>query len=257
MTTTFPPPPREPLASADEETVRLEADLFRRRRRVGRWQRIRPWVVAVLVLAMVAGGVWLVWFSPYLRAERVQVSGTHVLNRAQVERRAAVPQVPLIRADIDAIGKRVAALAPVKSVEVSRSWPHTVKISIVERTAVAVIAAGTGFDGMDETGLKFRTYTTRPARLPLVTATVGADREARKEAAHVVGSLSADLLARVESVEVTSIDGITLAMRNGKRVVWGSAKESALKAEVLAILVKQPGVSVIDVSVPGRPTTRG
>jgi hypothetical protein len=45
-------------------------------------------------------------------------------------------------------------------------------------------------------------------------------------------------------------------MRNGQRVVWGRASDSEAKAEVLEILIKRPGVKVIDVSVAGRPTTR-
>jgi hypothetical protein len=38
-------------------------------------------------------------------------------------------------------------------------------------------------------------------------------------------------------------------------VMWGSAEQSAEKAAVLAVLLEQAGHE-IDVSVPGRPTTR-
>jgi len=38
-------------------------------------------------------------------------------------------------------------------------------------------------------------------------------------------------------------------------VSWGSAEHSAQKAEVLAVLLQQKARE-IDVSVPGRPTTR-
>ena len=270
MTTVLPPPPdgaregtRDPsdseateASSAQEETIRLEAELFRRRRRKTRLRRLRPWLLGLVGVALVAGGVWLVGFSPYLRAERVSVSGIQVLRAAQVQSAAAVPNQPLARVDLDQIRARVAKLAPVKSVEVSRSWPHTVKIAIIERTPVAVLQRGSAFVAMDATGLPFRTYAARPPRLPLIAAAASADRAARKEAARVLGSLSAPLLSRVAQLEVTSIDGITLAMRNGQRVVWGTAADSEVKAEVLDILIKQPNVKVIDVSVPGRPTTR-
>ncbi len=240
----------------EEETIRLEAELFNRRRRSGMLRRLKPWLLAAAGLIVVGVLGWLVWFSPYLLAERVSVSGVKVLHPPQVIARADVPKVPLISVDIDKIRAAVAKLPPVKSVEVSRSWPHTIKIDITERTAIAVVPRGTQFAGMDESGVLFRDYLTKPAKLPLIADSASADREAREEAAHVVGSLSPALWSRVESVEVTSIDGITLVMRNGQRVVWGRASDSEAKAEVLEILIKRPGVKVIDVSVAGRPTTR-
>jgi len=44
-------------------------------------------------------------------------------------------------------------------------------------------------------------------------------------------------------------------MRSGRLVKWGDAEQSAKKAEVLAVLMRQSS-SMIDVRVPGRPTTR-
>ena len=56
-------------------------------------------------------------------------------------------------------------------------------------------------------------------------------------------------------MEVASVDEIELVLANGRRVLWGSAEDSDQKAEVLAVLLKRPGQQ-IDVSVPGRPTTK-
>ena len=42
-------------------------------------------------------------------------------------------------------------------------------------------------------------------------------------------------------------------LRDGRTVLWGSADESALKAEVLVALLDGPG-RTFDVSVPGQPT---
>ena len=43
-------------------------------------------------------------------------------------------------------------------------------------------------------------------------------------------------------------------LRDGRQVVWGSAEDSAAKAEVLVALLKEPAKRY-DVSVPGQPTT--
>jgi cell division protein FtsQ len=75
------------------------------------------------------------------------------------------------------------------------------------------------------------------------------------EAARVVTSLRSDIEALVERVEVESVDRIRLRLTGGRTVMWGSAEDSAQKAEVLAVLLKRDARE-IDVSVPGRPTTR-
>ena len=50
-------------------------------------------------------------------------------------------------------------------------------------------------------------------------------------------------------------DRIRLELAGGRTVMWGSAEDSAEKAEVLAVLLGRDARQ-IDVSVPGRPTTR-
>jgi cell division protein FtsQ len=71
----------------------------------------------------------------------------------------------------------------------------------------------------------------------------------------VVSALPDDLADRVDHVEVATVDRIELALRDDRTVLWGSAEQSDLKAEVLTSLLSQPG-STYDVSVPGQPTVR-
>jgi cell division protein FtsQ len=78
--------------------------------------------------------------------------------------------------------------------------------------------------------------------------------DALREAATVVSALPKELAAMVDHVEVLTVDQITLVLKDQRIVVWGSADDSALKAEVLLKLLRQPG-KVYDVSVPGQPTT--
>ena len=64
--------------------------------------------------------------------------------------------------------------------------------------------------------------------------------EALAEAGRVIGSLPAGIAARVDTVEVSSVDKIQLVLGNGRRVLWGSAEDSGQKAEVLAVLLDGP-----------------
>ena len=59
-----------------------------------------------------------------------------------------------------------------------------------------------------------------------------------------------------DHVEVVTVDQITLVLRDQREVLWGSAEESALKAEVVDKLLAAQQASYYDVSVPGNPTYR-
>lgn len=234
----------------------------RTRRRFARRQWARRWlswrrVVALLVpLVLIATAVYFVFFSPRTQVHEVEVAGNELLTAAEVRRVARVPlgqQLALV--DLERSGERVAALAEVEDVDVVRRWPDAVEIKVTERTAVAVIELGGRLRGLDASGVVFRDFTKVPAGMPRVRATSATDADALRGAATVVASLPDDLAARVDHVAVETMDQITLVLRNGRQVLWGSAEDSARKAEVLGLLLGQPG-QVFDVSVPGSPTVR-
>lgn len=242
-----------------EDTVRIATQDFRRRRRAGRWRVVRRVAVVVLTLAVLAGAGWLLFFSDYVTAERVEVTGATTVPTARVRRAADVPTgTPLVRVDLAGVRARVEAIPAVRAVQVSRGWPHAVRIRVEEREPVGVIERGDALRAVDAEGVLFGDYPSRPKGLPLVSAGDQADSEALAEAGRVLAALPADLLRRVDSVQVGSVDDVRLLLRSGQRVRWGSAASSAEKAEVLDALMRHAAKDVqqIDVSVPGRPTTR-
>jgi cell division protein FtsQ len=215
-------------------------------------------LAGVLAVALVVGGVWLVFSSSVLAVKGVEVKGLGLLTAEQVRTAAAVPSdEPLARVDLGAIEGRLRALAAVKGVDVTREWPDRILITIDERVAVAVVAVGSGFKGIDQDGVLFRDYARQPKDLPLITAPEDIGRDAMKEGADVAAALPAGIRNRVDHVEVESIDKISLVLRDERTVAWGSAEESADKARVLdALLAARPKAGEYDVSVPGQPTTR-
>lgn len=229
---------------------------FARRQWARRWLNWKPVLVLLLVGALVAGAGWLLYFSSLLAVQGVQVTGVEQLSEAEVRRAAAVPPgQALIRVDLDRVSTRVEALAPVRSVDVTRQWPDEIRIAVTERTAIAAVDLGGSLHGMDETGVIFVDYRRAPDDLPRVVTPAGTGEETLREGARVVAALPADLAAEVNHVDLESIDQITLVLRDGRDVLWGSAEESEEKARVLAVLLAQPGRH-FDVSVPGQPTAR-
>ncbi|SED31399.1 cell division protein FtsQ [Nocardioides exalbidus] len=231
---------------------------FARRQWARRWLSLRYVLALLLVLALVGGGIYLVFFSSALQVKKVQVVGNSLLSDDRVREFADVPmgeQLALV--DLDRASARVGALAEVKSVDVTRSWPDGVRIEVVERTPVAVVELGGRLRGLDADGVVFREYKAAPKGMPRIRPGAAAGTDALKEAATVVSALPKDLAARVDHVEVATVDQITLVLRDQRQVLWGSAEDSATKAEVLDGLLAAVQAQSYDVSVPGNPTTRG
>lgn len=238
----------------DERTRRK----FTRRQWARRWLTWK-WLLGVLaVMAVVVFGVWLLWFSTILTAKNVTVTGTGYLSADEIRQAAAIPaSEQLVSLDVGAVRNRVAALAPVQSVAVRRVWPDRVRIDVDERDPVAVVDIAGQIRGIDAEGVVFRAYPSKPRNLPLVQAGSGTRDEAITESARVVSAIPANVVRRIDHVEVETVDQILLVLRDGRTVTWGSAEDSEEKARVLEALLKQKPAQEYDVSVPGLPTTRG
>lgn len=250
---------------ADEQRQQLRnRRRFARRQWARRWLTWRYAVAALAVVALLGFAAYAVLYSAWLRVTQVEVLGESQLQEQPILSAAAVPtgeQLALI--DLAAIELRVRSLATVESVDVTRRWPHGVRIAVVERTPIAVIARGNDFTQIDEEGVTFGRVPDVPEGLPRIRTGPGADRAAITEAAAVVSALDPEVSVLVDDVEVASVDRIRLRLRDGREVRWGSADASEEKARVLLAFLnaEESGEAepsqVYDVSVPGRPTTRG
>lgn len=249
-------PTEAPSVAEDERVLEVARKRFARRQWARRWLAWRVVLAVVLVLSLVAGVTWLLFFSTVLAVKGVRVEGAGILDPRDIRVQAAVPtDAPLATVDLEEIAARVEQLAPVREADVSRAWPDQVRIDVTERVAVAVVERDGAVRGVDETGVVFRRYLSRPPSLPLLSGGPDTPTEALAASTRVVDALPTGLAERVDHVEVRTVDAIILQLRDGRSVMWGSAEESADKAKVLAVLLDQKA-SGYDVSVPGRPVIR-
>jgi cell division protein FtsQ len=225
--------------------------LFARRQRARRVVALRPVLIVAGILVVALGAGWAVLYSHWLALQSVDVRGVHLLTSRQVERAAALPSgEALVRLDLGAAGGRVEQIPAVDAVTVSRSWPHSVVITVTERTPVAFVEMGGDVRAVDATGAEFK---LKGAYRGLPRLVIAPGSGALDDTAHVVGSLPAGISTRVTEVRAHSIDSITLTLRDGDEVTWGSAADSVAKAKVLAVLLHHQA-SRYDVSVPDQPT---
>lgn len=234
-------------------------------------RRRRTILLLAAVTAVAAASTWLLYGSPWLRTTTVTVSGTRVLTPAEVRQAAAVPLgEPLASVDTGAVARRLdTRLHRIDSVDVSRSWPHTVSLNVTERTPSALIPLpGGGFTEVDDDGVRYATVATAPDGVPLLklapapTATAstryfGAKRLLRA-GVEVAGNLPSAVRKDSRVITVTGYDSITVELTGGRTVVWGSPQDGGRKAVALSALMKAAkDAQNFDVSAPSAPAVSG
>ncbi len=173
----------------------------------------------VLVLAVLAGAGWLVGFSPVLAVERVEVRGAHRLAASSLLKAAAVPLgLPLPRQDLAAIAGRVSSLSQIESAEVSRRWPNTVRVTVVERRPVLGVRQPEGFVLIDTRGVAFESQPTLPSgvlQADVDPSNVGVLREVGAIAAAMPAALRRPGGAAAGHIPIVG-DGSTERRRSGQ-----------------------------------------
>jgi cell division protein FtsQ len=238
------------VSQVSDATTRLQL-----RRRDQRRRRARNWGIGALALALVLAAGYVVGFSPALTARAVTVAGAKVLTKSEVLDAAGVTAgTPLVWIDPGQVAERVSGLPAVAEVTVSRDWPDEVRIAVTERKPRLAIPAGGGYLLADASGVVFQAVSTSPSGLVVVEADPNS-QQVLVDVGTVFSALSPATAAKVSRLEAPTRDGIVLRLRDGSRVMWGSAEDSALKSQVLDALLPLGG-SVFNVSAPAFPTRR-
>ena len=217
-------------------------------------KRFRRLMVLLLIVLSVIALTLVVWFSPLFVTRSVKVRDNSLLTEEQVVAVAQVPMgTPLARVDLNAIADNVLTLGMVKEVTVGRSWPSSISIRLQERVMVYQLEDGGSFRWVDEEGTIF--HQTNERSDGFIVHAASEDHRMLADVATVVLALPEDLAVQVTQIVASSVDQIILSFDNGKQVIWGSADESDLKAQVLPHLLPLEG-TYIDISSPGNPAIR-
>jgi cell division protein FtsQ len=219
---------------------------------------------AVAVLALAAVGSTR---SPLLDVDHVEVAGAYhtlpdaILHAGGVRRGSAMTDV-----DVGAVRARVAALPWIGTVSVARRWPGTVRISVIERQAVASVAVGADrWALVDRTG---RLLQVDPAPVAGFPELAGVDASGEpgdavaasaRDLVSVATQLPDTLVARVRAVGRDD-SGLVLTLTTCGTVRLGTAAHLGAKLVAAETVLDEvpldgPGqaLAVLDVRVPTAP----
>ena len=258
-------PRRRPAADRRIAERRKAIIAARARRR----RRVLGWGLAVLALAV---GIAYLIRTPLFGLTTVRVTGTEAVTEAEVLQAARVRiGEPYLGLDLTAIGARVAALPRVAAVQVTRDYPSSLRIAVIERPPVASVSSGEVYWRVAADGTVLDPADGRPADLPYVASVplpdgVGPGSRLPPgnelgNALAALGGMDPKLKDQVTGVNARTLDSLEFTLNDGTRVLYGLAVDQPAKdAAVLLVrrTLKREGREVqrIDVRNPSAPTVR-
>lgn len=244
-------PPRV-VSAGPRLAAKAQADRRDRRRALG--TRF-SWAMAVVLPLGMLG--WVLLGSSWLAVNKLVVSGEARVTSAQIIAAAEVQLgTPLARIDLAAVAHRIRVLDAVQDVTVSRGWPTSLRIKIVERVPFVAVRSPAGVQLLDNDGYSLGPAAIVPAGV--ITLQVADPTRADPSTAAaltVLRGLPTSLLALLSSAKAASPEQVTLLLKDGRQVLWGGAHDEAAKSAATLALLTFPGTN-FDVSAPGVVTRR-
>jgi cell division protein FtsQ len=230
--------------------------------------KIRPRLaLAAIALVLAVGGGWL-WFrdSSLVTATSVSVTGASGPNAPQINTalEAAAHGMTTLDVNVGKLRASVARFPSVKDVQVSTSFPHGMRIRVIEQQAVAVLSAQGQRVTVAGDGTLLRDAAASTG-LPVITvgALPAGSRVSNPSTLAVLGVLAAapyQLLDHVQTATESSAHGVVVQLRDGPSLYFGEPGLEDMKWTAASDVLADPGSSgagYIDISDPRRPAAGG
>jgi cell division protein FtsQ len=232
----------------------FQAILHHRRLRIA-------FLAALITLPLLAGGWLLLRNSSFVAVEHVRVSGVHGPEARAIKTALAGAASHMSTLDVHpaALRAAVASFPVVRSVRAIPSFPHSLRIEVVEQLPVAALSVGGTRTAVAADGVVLGPAllsNSLPAVAGYHDALVGARVQGPNvlEAVAVLGAAPTSL-RRVLARVYNGPEGLTVAFRSGLLAYFGDAARPHAKWFSLARVLADPsstGASYIDVRLPER-----
>ncbi|MHB8690140.1 MAG: cell division protein FtsQ/DivIB [Solirubrobacteraceae bacterium] len=233
-----------------------------------RWGRPSPRVLAIVAAVIVLlGGGWL-WLrdSSLVSIRQVTVVGASGQDAGKIRHALIVAAHAMTTLDVNisALQRAVAPYPEVKSIHVSTSFPHGLRIFVVEQYPIAVVSVGGSQTEVASDGTLLH-QVSGAGSLPSIPLSVppGGSRLTERPALDAIAVLVAgpwQFISRISQASENPQHGVVLQLRSGPAVYFGDTSRLALKWRALLTVLADlgsAGATYIDVSDPLRPAAGG
>jgi cell division protein FtsQ len=228
-------------------------------RRIG---RPRPALLALpLVVALLAGAFLLFRDSSFVSVQHVQIRGVSGPGAAQIDATLtrAARQMTTLDASAGALRAAVAAYPEVRAIDISTSFPHSMRITVSEQPPVAVLQAANGARSAVAANGMLLGNRLLTASLPAIPVELLPHRQVHDTTVlqylAVLGAAPAPL-ARLVTRVYDGPKGLTVALQSGMLIYFGDSSRAHAKWLAFAsVLVASHAASAsyVDVRLPERP----
>jgi cell division protein FtsQ len=235
--------------------------------------------IALAVLALLGGGWLLLRKSPLVSVEHVKIAGVQGVDAGQIDAalQRAAHGMSTLSVNVAALRAAVAPFPVVRGLSVSTSFPHGLRIHVIEQLPVAAVSVGGVHTAVAADGVVLgpELLASKHVQLPAITLPAGTsaladlgsgargpegrvghieNATARAELS-VLGAAPRVLLGWVSKVFIGP-EGLTVAMRGGLSIYFGDAIRPHAKWLSAARVLADPssaGATYVDVRAPERP----
>lgn len=233
----------------------VEPRIVERRRHVleaRRRSRRNRWIALAVVVALVAGAIALV-VSPVLDVDRIVVDGTETVDVEQVLDAAAVDTgTPLALVDLAAVRTQVRGLSGVAAASVTREWPDTVRVVVVEEEPLVRVRSG-GTEAVVASTGALLAEAEGSGSLPLLELPGGALGDADRlpdelaPALVVYARMPEALRTTLASGRVDDAGSMWFDLADGATVRFGPVQDVPAKLAALQAFLEQVHLECLDV----------
>lgn len=227
---------------------------------------------AFLSLLVFGLAIYAFLSSPFFKVSKVRVTGAKVLSSEEVVILTGVTANDnIFRLSASKVAKRVMGSPRIASVSVTKRFPSTLEVRVLERRPVVLIPYSTYYLDVDGLGVPVSMVSDlASSRLPLLTGrpllAVSLGRAVNdadfREVVTIPASLRDDTLSRLSEIDGDNLNDVVLYTIDGVRIRWGAPEANRRKATILdSILASLDDGSLvstnIDISSPGTPVISG
>lgn len=241
--------------SIQERNSRAAVSRLKPRVQFGR----RVFIASIAAVSLLAVLVTVAVLSPLLAVRKIEIVGTSRVSATAIEKDLkSLMGKPLPQVTSEELAAKLSKYQLIDSVSAVALPPSTLRVVVVERTAIVVVKINEILYLYDAAGVQLGRAKGSDKIPSVENAGDPATSKTFKQAINVILSIPLELLPKVASISASSKDDVVLRLRNyNQKILWGDDSDPALKARVLNALMKHYEKrygQTFDVSSPNQPS---
>ncbi|SHF42461.1 cell division protein FtsQ/DivIB [Desulforamulus putei] len=226
-------------------------------------------IQSVFFILLVAAAVYVLLQSPFFEIKSITVYGNRQLTKEEIIQFSGIHiNANIFKVNLSEAEKRLSLVPFIKSSEMKRSLPNKIIITVVERTAVALLPVQNGFIKVDADGVYLQKGQIASA-LPIITGLQVKVNEPGKPvvsenlpvALKTLSQLPRSLVMKLSEININKAGQISLYTIDGVQGRLGLPRDIEYKGAVFQQVLnslKEPGneIEYVDISNPRVPVVK-